>query len=173
MLTIRLDPRRSLTQQVSASAIPGRTRATWDVTHLYRFHSPEDLLYVGVTVNPIGRWTAHSRTAVWWPLVSHVEVTQHPYMNAALDAEIEAIRTEVPLFNRRSSRRDSHSPITEHSVTLHASLIEHSVSTHASFSGGREGKGREGKRRDGSDVLTPSVCIPKIDGVTANHGGQR
>jgi len=25
----------------------------------------------------------------------------------------------------------------------------------------------------GSDVLTPSVCIPKIDGVTANIGGGR
>lgn len=29
------------------------------------------------------------------------------------------------------------------------------------------------KRTDGSDVLTPSVCIPKIDGVTANIGGGR
>ena len=25
----------------------------------------------------------------------------------------------------------------------------------------------------GSDVLTPSVCIPKIDGVTAQIGGGR
>lgn len=36
---------------------------------------------------------------------------------------------------------------------------------------GMEWNGME--KDDGSDVLTPSVCIPKTDGVTANIGGGR
>lgn len=101
-MRIDLDHTRGLTAQVRAAGIEGRGVSSG--VRLYRFYDAAGvLLYVGVTSNFPGRWQEHKRKANWWSAASHVEVTdRYPHMNAALDAELEAIRTEGPSFNRRS-----------------------------------------------------------------------
>lgn len=163
-----IDQNRSLVQQVRDMELPERDWQTYNRTFLYRFHSTTDLLYVGVTVNPSGRWSAHRIYAVWWPLVNRVSVEMYPYTNAALDAELNAIRTEYPLFNTRSAARKNEGPFTEHSLNDHCSK-------HTPFIAGMEwnGKGMEWRSTYGEvSSYTYGLYCARSDGVTAQIGGQ-
>ncbi|MFC8447581.1 hypothetical protein [Kitasatospora sp. NPDC057223] len=72
-------------------------------TALYRFFDGQlRLLYVGVTGQLCERWPKHRRKAEWWSAAEFVAVEHWRAMHLALDAERHAIRTELPLFNRRS-----------------------------------------------------------------------
>lgn len=102
MKTIGIDPLLPLTAQLRAVGLAEHLGKT---ALLYRFHDAAGtLLYVGVTVNPVMRWQQHKRKP-WWAQVASVSVEEHPYTNAALDAELVAIRTEAPLHNLRSIPR--------------------------------------------------------------------
>lgn len=67
---------------------------------LYRFFDESDeLLYVGVTMNPTRRWLEHSQDKVWWAEVAHVTLEPYPDRKSVLDAEQLAIKTEHPRYN--------------------------------------------------------------------------
>ncbi len=68
-------------------------------TVLYRFRNAEgELLYVGITDSPDGRWSAHG-TKPWWPEVVEIRIERFVERRDAEMAEIEAIRTERPRHN--------------------------------------------------------------------------
>lgn len=67
---------------------------------LYRFFdSAGNLLYVGITWNVTARVKQHRTTQPWWSLVRNMTVEAYPNEQAALKAEMRAIRTEHPLHN--------------------------------------------------------------------------
>jgi predicted GIY-YIG superfamily endonuclease len=73
-------------------------------TILYRFYDADGtLLYVGVTGRLAERWTAHRRSASWWPRIERLVTEKLPCMDSALAAERRAIRTELPAFNKRGA----------------------------------------------------------------------
>jgi prevent-host-death family protein len=73
-------------------------------TALYRlFSAAGRLLYVGISSNPDERLKQHASTAPWWKEVASHAVERHPDRAAAAAAELEAIKTEGPQYNRAGS----------------------------------------------------------------------
>ena len=74
---------------------------------LYRhFTGDGQLLYVGVTNNPVARWRSHRRTKVWWPEVVHTTYALFGSREDLLAAERAAIIAERPAYNvAHNSRR--------------------------------------------------------------------
>lgn len=69
-------------------------------TALYRFYdSAHYLLYVGISDGPWRRWREHVLTQPWYPLVKHWTVTWYDSEPQARQAELRAIRGELPRFN--------------------------------------------------------------------------
>jgi hypothetical protein len=67
---------------------------------LYRFFDDADqLLYVGITLNPPARFAQHRGSKGWWDTVVRIDLERYPNKVAVLAAEREAIITEVPAFN--------------------------------------------------------------------------
>lgn len=80
-------------------------------TALYRLYDVTDqLLYVGISSDPRHRWKSHAlfNAETWWPRVSHKEVEWFDSRLAAAEAEVTAIKTEIPKHNTRHGR----SPLT-------------------------------------------------------------
>lgn len=76
---------------------------------LYRVYDAADrLLYVGITTNLRERLRSHSHRppagSAWWPQVAYCSLERFPEVWMALRAEVEAIHTEYPLYNKRSAR---------------------------------------------------------------------
>lgn len=68
-------------------------------TCVYRCYDEDgELLYVGLSMNPDGRFAKH-RSAGWWPQVVEITVTWYAGREAAKRAEREAITSESPVFN--------------------------------------------------------------------------
>lgn len=69
---------------------------------VYRALNAEgDILYVGVTRDPVQRFSFHEYQTPWWNLVDHVELSQEFLERRdAEDAEARAISTLRPLFNK-------------------------------------------------------------------------
>lgn len=68
---------------------------------LYRFFDEDGaLLYVGISVNPLGRWDQH-RAKTWWRDVRAATIEPCESRAAALEAEMVAIRAENPQHNIR------------------------------------------------------------------------
>ncbi|MFD5632426.1 type II toxin-antitoxin system prevent-host-death family antitoxin [Streptomyces sp. NPDC127072] len=75
-----------------------------DTTALYRlFDAAGRLLYVGISSNSEERLKQHASTAPWWKEVASHTVESHPERSVAATAELEAIRTEGPRYNRAGS----------------------------------------------------------------------
>ncbi|MFZ4266531.1 GIY-YIG nuclease family protein [Streptomyces arboris] len=73
-------------------------------TALYRLADARGrLLYVGITADPDARFKKHEGTAPWWPLVTRRAVEWHSTRPEAERAELTAIGTERPLYNRAGS----------------------------------------------------------------------
>lgn len=161
-----------LPSQIREMRLPERDWKSYERTFLYRFYSAIDLLYVGVTVNPSNRWPTHRAYSVWFPIVDRVTVDLFPHTNAALKAEVSAIRREFPLFNSRSSAHKIEGPFTEHSLNDHCFK-------HQPFNAGMEWNGMERKRRkeDGSVDHHLSVSIrlneARFDDQNTSIGGVR
>jgi hypothetical protein len=67
---------------------------------VYRYRdADEQLLYVGITVNPERRESEHEMR-LFWPLVASASEVWYPDTPTARAAETVAIRTERPLFNK-------------------------------------------------------------------------
>jgi hypothetical protein len=70
-------------------------------TILYRFYDGAgELLYVGISSEPHRRWSAHERHSEWWDRVAVVHTEWRDTRAAAETAETEAIKRELPVFNR-------------------------------------------------------------------------
>lgn len=69
-------------------------------TALYRLRGESrGLLYVGISSNPLRRWPEHAAEKQWWSEVTDLSMQWFESRAAALKAEVEAIRTERPLYN--------------------------------------------------------------------------
>lgn len=67
---------------------------------LYRFYSMYDqLLYIGITLDPSVRWKSHREDKPWWHEVARITIEHHANRRGALDAECAAIIAERPLHN--------------------------------------------------------------------------
>jgi predicted GIY-YIG superfamily endonuclease len=69
-------------------------------TAVYRFYDAEDrLLYVGIAVDVVTRWSWHQRHSPWWPLVERSTVQWRDDRTFAEDEEREAVRSEGAVHN--------------------------------------------------------------------------
>lgn len=73
-----------------------------DIAYLYRHYNEEGtLLYVGKTITPGKRQSAHRRTSDWWEEVRMITIEpRHGTEPDILLAETDAITTERPLYNK-------------------------------------------------------------------------
>jgi GIY-YIG catalytic domain len=66
---------------------------------LYRhFDEADNLLYVGIAIDPVRRLGQHLASR-WYDRISRIEIERYPSRHTALAAEATAIRTENPQFN--------------------------------------------------------------------------
>lgn len=81
---------------------------------LYRFYDEAgQLLYVGITLDPGGRWKTHSKDKPWWGDVARVTVETHPDRPTVLEAERTAIIAEQPLHNVQHNRGRTSNPTAD------------------------------------------------------------
>jgi len=67
---------------------------------LYRFFDADnELLYVGITINPSARFAKHRAVAAWWSAADHKTITWFDTREDAVKAELAAIRSESPRYN--------------------------------------------------------------------------
>lgn len=77
-------------------------------TAVYRHYDSNGvLLYVGVANDPAQRAMAHRGRSKWYRLVDRTEVVWYTDRRLAFDAEANAIRTELPLFNVQQARPEA------------------------------------------------------------------
>lgn len=68
---------------------------------LYRFFDASgDLLYIGITLNPAGRWKQHREEKPWWEEVTDITIETYPDRPSVLEAERKAIIAEHPRYNK-------------------------------------------------------------------------
>jgi predicted GIY-YIG superfamily endonuclease len=73
---------------------------------LYRMYdSARRLLYVGITTNVEDRLADHRGMKSWWADVASIELQHFTSREAVEAAELDAIRTEEPVFNVRHGTR--------------------------------------------------------------------
>lgn len=80
-------------------------------TALYRHWSGENLLYVGISVDPVKRLREHDRHSIWMEDVDQITIEWFDTREAALTAERNAIRSEVPIYNVQHARSSYPMPI--------------------------------------------------------------
>lgn len=69
-------------------------------TALYRLYDVDDqLLYIGISVNPTTRWSMHAGEKTWWPLVARKDLAWLDNRDDAERAEACAIIKERPRYN--------------------------------------------------------------------------
>ena len=74
---------------------------------MYRlFSQTDDLLYVGITNDPRGRFLSHRSDKSWWGNVFRASITTFPSWEEAAAAEIAAIVEETPKYNIRVDKQD-------------------------------------------------------------------
>jgi predicted GIY-YIG superfamily endonuclease len=75
-------------------------------TALYRhFNAQGQLLYVGITCDPVRRTATHFVNSDWAADLARIEVEWHDSKKAAIDAECRAIRSEQPVNNCGAGQR--------------------------------------------------------------------
>ena len=68
---------------------------------LYCYYNQEgDLLYVGISHNALGRLAQHARQQGWYEDIAYVTLQHFDNKPAAEAAELMAIRTQKPRYNR-------------------------------------------------------------------------
>lgn len=69
-------------------------------TSLYRhFNSKGNLLYVGISKNPIKRLSQHEKTSHWSRQITKIEIEWFETHEQALEAERKTIRSKRPKYN--------------------------------------------------------------------------
>lgn len=78
----------------------GARRPSPTSTFLYwHFDADGLLLYVGISIQAIARFSGHRSTAHWAHLVARIDIEAYPTRDAALTAEKTAIKNERPRYN--------------------------------------------------------------------------
>lgn len=71
---------------------------------LYRhFDCNGVLLYVGISQDHLSRTYQHSKRSPWFEKIHYITVEHFETRDQAMEAELFAIRTELPLFNKKHS----------------------------------------------------------------------
>ncbi len=104
---------RVVTEPTASAATPAPRRrsgskmakllaaATPRPTALYRWYDDQDrLLYVGISDELSGRVIGHTKESSWMDFAARSTITRYPCREDGAEAEIEAIKTEQPLFNQ-------------------------------------------------------------------------
>lgn len=68
-------------------------------TCVYRAYIGDHLAYIGLSLNPDGRFAAHSWRKPWWKQVTRIEMQWFEGREAAKTEERAAIANEAPLYN--------------------------------------------------------------------------
>lgn len=69
-------------------------------TDLYRyFDADAQLIYVGISISAFMRAKAHRNASGWWRHAVAMTIVRYPSREAAIAAELEAIRAEKPKYN--------------------------------------------------------------------------
>ena len=114
-----------------------------DTVDLYRFYDAEGrLLYIGRSVQVLGRLESHKYTKDWWPTVARMDIEKVSAKQAS-DAELSAIARECPLYNVAGSGGKINDTGVRISVT-HAKSDEYSR--------------RYRDRKRGGPPRTPAPC---------------
>lgn len=67
---------------------------------LYRYYDKNNvLLYVGISVNAVYRFTQHKNKSSWVDDIERIEIEKFESKKEASEAEVKAIRNEKPLYN--------------------------------------------------------------------------
>lgn len=69
------------------------------------YHASGQLLYVGLSLAPLARFTEHMRSSEWWPIVQRIEIERYDTREQARERELQLIRTEQPPFNKVDNPR--------------------------------------------------------------------
>ena len=70
-------------------------------TCVYRaFAADDQLLYVGISMSPDGRFAKHACYSPWWALADRIELTWFDGREAAKAEERYAIANEHPIYNQ-------------------------------------------------------------------------
>ncbi|TFI30125.1 hypothetical protein [Streptomyces sp. 4R-3d] len=95
------DPRTlSLTVRFIGGKVDAGNRHPRARTALYRFFGePGDLLYVGISGDPVLRGSQHASDKNWWSEVFETKVEWFNNRDVALAHEEAAIKREKPLYN--------------------------------------------------------------------------
>jgi hypothetical protein len=105
-------PVRTLEQRVAQKALEFLEQNIEPACYLYRHYHPSgDLLYVGVSLQPLKRQDSHLKGAAWRNMIVRIVIEPFAAREEALAAEQAAIRDEFPKFNTTHNRR--HHPIEE------------------------------------------------------------
>jgi len=81
---------------------PPRARHRNAGATLYRYFDAQGLLlYVGITTAGTTRSAQHASDAEWWPSARSATLEHFATLDEVLEAELVAIREELPLYNRR------------------------------------------------------------------------
>ena len=152
-----IDPSAPIMRQLRKMRIPEHLPV--EQAMVYRFFDKGGrLLYIGVTVSPRGRWQSHKIRTHWWREVVSVSVKFYPHERAALDAEVAAIKSEKPTWNRRSVP----ALLVRDSCTSHESRTHSSRAILPRVGGGVGGGGELGvgdSFQDQSDNLTVGARV--------------
>jgi hypothetical protein len=75
-------------------------------TALYRFFNKKgELIYVGISVDPLSRWMTHATYKAWWSEVTEKTTEWYDTTPLAADAERIVIRRDRPKYNKRGKPR--------------------------------------------------------------------
>lgn len=96
----RAAPVVELETYVARKALAFLKSGTKPECYLYRhFHPNGDLLYVGISLEPLTRQDRHTKAASWRRLICRILIEPFATREEALAAEQAAIRNEFPKFN--------------------------------------------------------------------------
>jgi len=99
-------PRWNLEHHIAQKALGFLERGQEPACYLYRHYHPNgDLLYVGVSLEPLRRQDSHLKTATWRDMITHIVIEPFATREEALAAEQRAIRKEFPKFNATHNRQ--------------------------------------------------------------------
>jgi predicted GIY-YIG superfamily endonuclease len=92
---------RTLQDRVASKFASFLKRNIEPAGYLYRhFHPSGDLIYVGITQSLSKRTNAHLSKATWKDFICLIVIEPFKTREEALEAELVAIRTEFPKYNR-------------------------------------------------------------------------
>jgi hypothetical protein len=97
----KAEPVQTLEQRVAQKAMEFLENNIEPACYLYRhFHPSGDLIYVGITLQPLKRQDKHLKGAAWRNMISRIVIEPFATREEALAAEEAAIRDEFPKFRR-------------------------------------------------------------------------